>query len=172
MITPVSGNACLAFSRDSQSATSPSRSRISIPARSPTSASSTCGRAKRGACCTKLEGQGQTSAHPQASAGARRTTSTQRNSRSAKPLSHRNTQDRTPKIPHPHNRKNKEKKIDKDRHSPTKQLPTSAAVCGPGRREPPSRRERTDGAVLRLGFARAFVRSVVIVGLWCCAGRG
>jgi hypothetical protein len=36
----------------------------------------------------------------------------------------------------------------KDRHSPTKQLPTSTAVCGPGRREQRSRRERAGGAVV------------------------
>jgi hypothetical protein len=90
-------------------------------------------------------------------------------------LSHRNMQDRTPKVPHRHNRNNEERK-----DSPTKQLLTSTAVCGPGGREQRSRRERTDiGAVvlegkprvvvlivLRLGFRRAFMRSVAILMVW------
>jgi hypothetical protein len=80
-----------------------------------------------------------------------------------------------PKISHPHNRKNEERK-----DSPTKKLPASTAVCGPGVRVQRSRRERADiGAValegkprvvvlvvLRLGFRHAFVRSVAILVLW------
>jgi hypothetical protein len=90
-------------------------------------------------------------------------------------LSHRNMQERSPKIPHRHNRKNEEGK-----YSLTKQLPTSTAVCGPGGREQRSRRERADIGtvvlegkprvvvlvVLHLGFRRAFVRSVAILVLW------
>jgi hypothetical protein len=49
-------------------------------------------------------------------------------------LSHRNMQERSPKIPHRDNRKNEERK-----DSPAKQLPTSTAVCGPGGREQRSR---------------------------------
>jgi hypothetical protein len=84
-------------------------------------------------------------------------------------------QERTPKIPHRHNRKNEERK-----DSPTKQLRTSTAVCGPRGREQRSHRERTDIGtvvlegklrvviliVLRLGFRRAFVRSVAILVPW------
>jgi hypothetical protein len=95
-------------------------------------------------------------------------------------------EERTPKILHPHNRKTRKEKTDKDRHSPTKQLLTSTVVYGPNWREHRSRRERVDiGAVvlegkprvvvlvvLGLGFRRAFVRSVVMLVLWCSSGRG
>jgi hypothetical protein len=83
--------------------------------------------------------------------------------------------ERTPKILHRHNRKNEGRK-----DSPAKQLPTSTAVCGPGGREQRSRPERADIGtvglegkprvvvliVLRLGFGRAFVRSIAILALW------
>jgi hypothetical protein len=96
-------------------------------------------------------------------------------------LSHRNMQERTPKIPHRHNRKNEERKDSPIKDSPIKQLLTSTAVCGPGGREQRSRRERTDIGtvvlegkprvvvliVLRLGLRRAFVRGVTILMLGC-----
>ncbi|KAJ7770064.1 hypothetical protein B0H16DRAFT_1452426 [Mycena metata] len=80
-------------------------------------------------------------------------------------------------IPRPTTEKKKGKKGQaKNRHSPTKQLPTSTAVGGPGRREQRRRQERTGGGavvfedrprvvvlvVLRLGFWHAFVRSVAM----------
>jgi hypothetical protein len=87
-------------------------------------------------------------------------------------LSHRNMQERTRIATI---EKNKERK-----DSPTKQLPTSTAVCDPGGREQRSRQKRADIgtvvlegkprvvvlAVLRLGFRRAFVHSVAILALW------
>jgi hypothetical protein len=69
-------------------------------------------------------------------------------------LSHRNMQERTPhNCPSPQSKKKKKEKTGKT-FSPTKQLTTPTAVCGPGRRQSPSCRERTGGAVVLEGKPR------------------
>ncbi|KAJ6605218.1 hypothetical protein DFH09DRAFT_1269563 [Mycena vulgaris] len=123
---------------------------------------------------------GTTSAHPQASAGPRRMTSASAPQNDIHPTQGNGRTERCKRepskfrIPPIEERKDRQK----DRHSPTKQLPTSTAVCGPGWHEQRSRRERTGGAVvledrpcvvvlvvLRSGFRRAFVRTACDVVL-------
>jgi hypothetical protein len=101
---------------------------------------------------------GVTSAHPQASGGARRTTSasaspTQGNAHSAEPPTPKHARE-NPKIPHPRNRKNKERK-DRQKiathprnHCPLEDRPCVVVLV-----------------VLRWSFRRAFVRSVAILVL-------
>ncbi|KAJ7925355.1 hypothetical protein B0H13DRAFT_1863198 [Mycena leptocephala] len=48
----------------------------------------------------------------------------------------------------PQSKKERKERPAKDRHSRMKQLPTSIAMCGPGRREQRRRQERTGGAVV------------------------
>ncbi|KAJ7429862.1 hypothetical protein B0H11DRAFT_2400460, partial [Mycena galericulata] len=173
-------NACLACSRDSQSTTLPSRSRVDS-----SEIADMCELDMKSAvCCTKSKGEGRKlrrDAHTAGRACQRRLgdvracAGPQRTNSAFRPAERHSSHAGTCQNSASHNKK---ETTGKYRHSPTKQLPTSTVVRSPGRREQQSRREGTGGAlgyrphivvrvVLRLGFRHAFVHSVAM--LWCCA---